>query len=348
VDVLVERSQGRGLLAVPIVAVLFATLGALENMQEEIIALIPVLLLLTRRLGLDPLVAVAMSAGAAAIGASFSPVNPFQVLIAQKLSQLPPGSGAGFRTAFLALAVAAWIAATLRYARRTRVEEAEQAADVEPSAPLHGRNVAILMTVAATFAVFVVGIMRFGWDFDQLSAPFVAMGIVAGLIGGLGVSGTAMAFAEGFAAMATAAMLIGIARAISYVLDQGHVIDTLVHAMVTPLESLPSYASALGMLALHVGVHVPVPSVSGQAALTMPVLIPVGDLVHVSRQSVVLAYQYGAGLTDVVTPTNGGMMAVLAAAGVPYEKWIRFALPLFGGLLALGAVAVILAIATGF
>ncbi len=348
VDVLVERSQGRGLLAVPIVAVLFATLGALENMQEEIIALIPVLLLLTRRLRLDPLVAVAMSAGAAAIGAAFSPVNPFQVLIAQKLSQLPPGSGAGFRTAFLALAVAAWIAATLRYARRTRVEEVAQAAEVEPSAPLHGRNIAILLTVAATFAVFVVGIMRFGWDFDQLSAPFVAMGIVAGLVGGLGVSGTAMAFAEGFASMATAAMLIGVARAISYVLDQGHVIDTLVHAMVTPLESLPSYASALGMLALHVGIHVPVPSVSGQAALTMPVLIPVGDLVHVSRQSVVLAYQYGAGLTDVVTPTNGGMMAVLAAAGVPYEKWIRFALPLFGGLLALGAVAVILAIATGF
>ncbi|MBX7184037.1 MAG: YfcC family protein [Vicinamibacteria bacterium] len=348
VDVLVERSQGRGLLAVPVVAMLFATLGALENMQEEIIALIPVLLLLTRRLRLDPLVAVAMSAGAAAIGASFSPVNPFQVLIAQKLSQLSPGSGAGFRTAFLALAVAAWIAATLRYAHRMRVEAAQNGAEAEPSAPLNGRNFAILLTVAATFAVFVVGIMQFGWDFDQLSAPFVAMGIVAGLIGGLGVSGTAMAFAEGFASMATAAMLIGIARAISYVLDQGHVIDTLVHAMVTPLESLPSYASALGMLALHVGIHVPVPSVSGQAALTMPVLIPVGDLVHVSRQSVVLAYQYGAGLTDVVTPTNGGMMAVLAAAGVSYEKWIRFALPLFGGLLALGAVALSLAIATGF
>jgi uncharacterized ion transporter superfamily protein YfcC len=143
-------------------------------------------------------------------------------------------------------------------------------------------------------------------------------------------------------------MLIGIARAISYVLDQGHVIDTLVHSLVTPLETLPSYASALGMMILHVGIHVPVPSVSGQAALTMPVLIPVGDLVHVSRQTVVLAYQYGAGLTDIVTPTNGGMMAVLAAASVPYEKWIRFALPLFGILFALGAVAVSAAIATGF
>ncbi|MEO8501009.1 MAG: YfcC family protein [Vicinamibacteria bacterium] len=347
VDVLVTKSEGRGMLVIPLVALLFAALGALENMQEEIIALIPVLLLLTRRLRLDPLVAVAVSAGSAAVGASFSPLNPFQVLIAQKLAQLQPGSGAGFRMVFLCIALVVWIAATMRFAARTRVGQEPLADEPGPPAPLHGRNLAILGTVALSFAVFVIGIMKFGWDFDQLSAPFVAMGIVAGLVGGLGVSGTALAFAEGFASMASAAMLIGVARSISYVLDQGHVIDTLVHSMVTPLESLPSYASALGMLLLHVGVHVPVPSVSGQAALTMPVLIPVGDLVLIPRQVVVLAYQYGAGMTDLVTPTNGGMMAVLAAANVPFEKWIRFAFPMFGALLALGALAVATAIATG-
>ncbi len=348
VDVLVRRSSGRGLVAIPIVALLFATLGALENMQEEIIALVPVLLLLTRRLGLDPLVAVAMSAGSAAVGASFSPLNPFQVLIAQKLSQVQPGSGAFFRTVFLLAAVALWIAITMRFAVRTR---ANKAATDEVAAPgtarLDSRGFLILASVLVSFAVFVVGIMKYGWDFDQLSAPFVAMGIVAGLVGGLGVSGTALAFAEGFASMASAAMLIGVARAISVVLEQGQVIDTLVYSMATPLTTLPSYASALGMMLLHVGVHIPVPSVSGQAVLTMPVLIPVGDLVAVPRQAVILAYQYGAGLTDIVTPTNGGMMAILAAAGVPYEKWIRFALPLFGALLVLGAVSVTAAIATG-
>ncbi len=347
VDTLVTRSRGRGLLVIPVVAVLFAVLGALENMQEEIIALIPVLLLLTRRLNLDPLVAVAISAGSAAVGASFSPLNPFQVLIAQKLAQLQPGSGAAFRTFFLLIAVGFWIAATMRYAARTRGPESPTADGEWEAAPLEGRDLLILATVAMSFGIFVVGIMNFHWDFDQLSAPFVAMGIVAGLVGGLGVSGTATAFAEGFASMASAAMLIGTARAISVVLEQGRVIDTLVSSLVAPLESLPSYASALGMMLLHVGVHVPVPSVSGQAALTMPVLIPVGDLVSIPRQAVVLAYQYGAGLTDVVTPTNGGMMAVLAAASVPFEKWIRFALPLFGALLALGGVAVAAAIALG-
>jgi uncharacterized ion transporter superfamily protein YfcC len=347
VDALVSKSQGRGLLAVPVVAVLFALLGALENMQEEIIALIPVLLLLTRRLNLDPVVAVAVSAGSAAVGASFSPLNPFQVLIAQKLSQLPPGSGAAFRIVFLLLAVVIWISATLRYAVRTRGEVTEASVEEGKAAPLGGRNRLILATVVTAFTVFVVGIMKFHWDFDQLSAPFVAMGILAGLLGGLGASGTAAAFAEGFASMATAAMLIGVARGISVVLEQGRVIDTLVSSLVAPLESLPAYASALGMMILHVFVHIPVPSVSGQAALTMPVLIPVGDLVSIPRQAVVLAYQYGAGMTDLVTPTNGGMMAVLVAANVPYEKWIRFALPLFGILLALGAVAVTSAIAIG-
>lgn len=349
VDAVVSKSQGRGLIAMPIVSVLFGGLGALENMQEEIIALIPVLLLLTRRLSLDPLVAVAMSAGSAAIGASFSPLNPFQVLIAQQLAQLRPGSGAFFRTLFLVIAMAVWIIATTRYATRTRLKDAAALAAnaSDPVVTLDAKHRLILATVAVSFLVFGVGIMKYHWDFDQLSAPFVAMGIMAGLIGGLGVSGTAAAFAEGFASMASAAMLIGTARTISVVLEQGRVIDTIVSALVTPLESLPSYASALGMILLHVGVHLPVPSVSGQAALTMPVLVPVGDLVAIPRQAVVLAYQYGAGMTDLVTPTNGGMMAVLAAAGVPYEKWARFALPLFAILLGLGAIAVTLAIATG-
>jgi uncharacterized ion transporter superfamily protein YfcC len=345
VDALVSRSQGRGLVVIPLVSVLFAALGALENMQEEIIALIPVLLILARRLRVDSLVAVAISAGSAAVGASFSPMNPFQVLIAQKLSQLRPGSGAGFRVVFLLAAITVWTAATLRYAARHRLAEEPSGDELKEQTSLGGKNLVILMTILAAFAVFMIGIIEFGWDFDQLAAPFVVMGIMAGLMGGLGASGTAAAFAEGFASMSTAAMLVGIARAISVVLDQGHVIDTLIHSLVTPLESLPSYASALGMLILHAAIHVPVPSVSGQAVLTLPVLVPVGDLVSIPRQAVVLAYQYGAGLTDIVTPTNGAMMAVLAAANVPYEKWIRFALPLFGILLGMGAVAITAGIA---
>jgi uncharacterized ion transporter superfamily protein YfcC len=147
--------------------------------------------------------------------------------------------------------------------------------------------------------------------------------------------------------MAYAAMVIGFARAIFVVLDQGRIIDTVVNALVTPLQGLPVTLSALGMMVVQAAVHGPVPSVSGQAVLTMPVLVPMSDLIGLSRQVVVLAYQYGAGLAEFITPTNGALMGVTAAAGVRYEDWLKFAIPLFAALLGLGAIAIVAAIALG-
>jgi uncharacterized ion transporter superfamily protein YfcC len=205
----------------------------------------------------------------------------------------------------------------------------------------------VLLIVLATFGVFIYGVMQLGWEFDQMSALFFAMGILAGLIGGLGIAGTARGFVTGFASMAYAAMLIGFARAIFVVLAQGRVIDTLVNALVTPLQSLPVVLCALGMLVVQAAIHGPVPSVSGQAVLTMPVLVPMSDLIGLSRQVTVLAFQYGAGLTELITPTNGALMAVTAAAGVKYGDWIEFALPVYFGLLGLSAVAITAAIIVG-
>jgi uncharacterized ion transporter superfamily protein YfcC len=342
---LVGRLQNRETLVIPIVSLTFATFGALENMAEEIIALVPVLLLVTRRLGFDALTAVAISIGAAAVGAAFSPINPFQVQIAQKLAGIPLLSGSAFRMCVLAVALGGWIGGTWRHAVRTRIVPEESADQEITDAALDTRGTIVLALVLATFVVFVYGIMQLGWDFDQMSALFFAMGVLAGLVGGLGFAGTAEAFVTGFTSMAYAAMLIGFARAIFVVLDEGHIIDTIVSALVTPLQSLPVVLSALGMLIVQVAVHGPVPSVSGQAVLTMPVLIPMADLIGLSRQVVVLAFQYGAGLTELLTPTNGALMAVTAAAGVKFGDWLRFAVPLFTMLLALSAVAIVAAIA---
>ena len=345
VSSLVRKLENRERLVIPIVCVLFALGGVLENLQEEIIAMVPVLLLLSRRLGFNALTAVAMSIGAASVGSSFSPINPFQVSIAQKLAQLPLLSGALFRSIFLCLAVAIWIAGTMRYAARTRsAPEARAEAEL---ASFDARSILVLLVVLATFSVFVFGVLRLGWDFDQMSALFFAMGVLAGVIGKLGIDGTAEAFVEGFRSMAFAGLLIGFARAIFIVLDQGQIVDTIVNAMVTPLGHLPVTLSALGMMAMHTLVHAPVPSVSGQAVLTMPVLVPVSDLLGLSRQVTVLAYQYGAGLCELITPTNGALMAVIAAARVRYDDWFKFAIRLYLMLFALGAVSVFLAIATG-
>jgi uncharacterized ion transporter superfamily protein YfcC len=342
---LVRALGGRDLLVIPIVSIFFATGGVVENMQEEIIPLIPVLLILTRRVGFTPLVAVAMSAGAAFVGSAFSPINPFQVQIAQKLAELPLGSGWPFRGIFLILALALWIGMTMRYASRERLEPEliEESGDVG----IDAKDWVIFGLVAATFTVLVVGLLSWGWDFNQLSAAFFIMGVAIGLLAGMGLTGTAEAYVRGFRSMAYAALLIGFARAIFVVLEDGHIVDTIVHAMFTPLEGLPLIASSLGMVAAQTAIHVPVPSVSGQAVLTMPVLIPLSDLLGLSRQVVVLAYQYGAGLCDIITPTNGALLAMLAAAGVRYEDWIKFAVPLYLALVALGAVSIAIAIAIG-
>ena len=335
---LVQRLRRRELLVIPICCIAFATGGALENMQEEIIPLVPVLLLLTTQLGFDPLVAAAVSVGAAGVGSAFSPINPFQVGIAQKLAGLPLLSGSGFRLVFLALALAIWIGATIRYARKTRTVGA--AGSVETIEPVGTRDGLVLGLVIVTFAIFIVGVMKYGWDFDQMSALFFIMGVLAGVIGGLGVNGTADAFVDGFRSMAFAGMLIGFARAIYVVAEQGQIIDTIVNGLFAPLSHLPVAVAAVGMMVVQFFVHFPVPSVSGQAVLTMPVLVPLSDLLGLGRQVTVLAYQYGGGLADILVPTNGALMAILAASGVPFGKWIRFLAPVYAGLFLLGVVAV--------
>jgi uncharacterized ion transporter superfamily protein YfcC len=347
VDRMVRGLAQRDALVIPISCLAFATGGALEHMSEEIIALIPVMLVLTRGLGMDAVTAVAMSLGAASVGAAFSPIDPFLVGIAQKVAGLPLLSGALFRIAFLVPALALWIWGTLRHAARTRTAAVPQATVLAPSAQLGQRHGFVLMLVVAAFAFFVFGVLRLGWDFEQMAALFFVMGVAAGIIGRLGVAGTATAFAEGFSSMASAALLIGFARAIYVVLNDGHIVDTIVYGIFTPIGDLPVVLSAWGMMVAQTAVHVPVPSVSGQAVLTMPVLIPLSDLLGLSRQVTVLAFHYGAGLCELLTPTNGALMAVLAVAGVRYEDWFRFLVPLYLLLFALGAAAVGIGIAVG-
>ena len=173
------------------------------------------------------------------------------------------------------------------------------------------------------------------------------MAVIVGLLSGMKVGGTADAYVRGFRSMAYAGLLIGFARAIYVVLQDGRVVDTIVHALFTPLEGLPVLASSVGMVAAQTAIHVPVPSVSGQAVLTMPLLVPLSDLLGMSRQVTVLAYQYGAGLCELLTPTNGALMAILASAGIRYEDWVRHAFPLYLGLVALGLLAIALALAIG-
>ena len=350
---LVGAFGSRGLIAIPVVSLFFATMGALENMQEEIIPLVPALLLLGRGLGVDAVSVVAMSTGAAFIGSAFGPTNPFQAGIAMKLAQLPPMSAAPLRwTAFVA-AFTFWVAWTMWYAARNRNRDqgsglrdqerrSEEPLIPDPRSPIPtGRDILIFLIAVAPIAAYVYGSVALEWGFNELSGGFLIAGVIAGLLGGLGPTGTTLVYIEGMQAMLPAALIIGVARSLSLVLTDGRVIDTILNGLATPLSNAPAAVAALLMIPVHGIIHVVVPSVSGQAVLTMPILVPLSDLLGLPRDATVLAYQMGAGLTEMLTPTNGGLMAVLLAAGVPYGRWIRFAS--VGILLALivGVAAII-------
>ncbi len=345
VNGMVRRLARREVLVIPTAALAFSLGGALIQMQEELIAFVPLLLLLSRRLGFNPLTAVAMSLGVAAVGAAFSPVNPFQVVIAQKVADLAPSSAWGFRLAVLVPAVLIWIWGTMRYARRNRT--APETADLGPTEAFGWRDNAILIAILLAFIGFILGAQRLHWEFEEFAALFFLMGVTAGFLGRLGAQGTAEGFVEGFRSMAFASLLIGFARGIYVVLQDGAIVDTIVQRLFAPIAELPVALSAVGMLVVHTAVHVPVPSTSGQAVLTMPVLVPLSDLLGLSRQVTVLAYQYGAGLCELLTPTNGALMAMLAAAGVSYDQWLRFALRLYGVLVVVAVVAIGVAVAIG-
>ena len=338
---LVAMFHGRGLWAIPIVSFFFALMGAVENMQEEIIPLVPVLLVLGRGLGVTPVVVVAMSCGAAMIGSAFGPTNPFQAGIAMKLAQLPPFSGGVLRLSMLVAAFLLWVGWTMRYAVKTRVEPVLP--DVTGLGAASARDVVMLLMMLTPIAAYVIGALWFDWGFNHLSAVFLMAGLLVGLIGGLKLGGTIEAYLEGMQALLPAAVMVGVARSIYVVLDDGRVIDTILQTLASPLATVPAVAAALLMIPVHVIIHIVVSSVSGHAVLTMPVLVPLSDLLGISRQVTVLAYQTGAGLTEILTPTNGALMAILLAAGVSYGRWLRFAIVGAGLCAIVGIVGMLVA-----
>jgi len=334
--------QGKEEIALIVVSLAFLAGGALSGLQEEIIAMTPVLLYLSSRLGYNSFVAVAISYGSAILGAAFSPINPFAVVIAQKETGLEFLSGSGFRLVIMAIAFCLWMFMVIRYANKNKVIEEE--VQVFEKKNLNPRSAIILGLVVMAFVILIIGILKHNWGFNEMSAEFFILALVVGLIGKLGVNGTSRAYIEGFKAMIFASMIVGLSSSISIILERGMIIDSIIYGLFTPMQYLPKSLSAISMMVSQSLLHFVVPSYSGQAVLTMPILAPLSDLIGISRQVCVLAYQYGAVMMDLIIPTNGGLMAVLAIAGISFDIWFKFALKLISVIMILSAIALVVAI----
>ena len=336
---------------------LFALGSSTVGMAEEYMPFVPILVTMCLALRLDAVTAVGIVYVGAGVGYACAALNPFTVLIAQDIAGLELTSGQAVRWGLLLACAAVGVHHILRYASRIRRDpEASLVAEVdysdgfalEADARFTGRHAAVLSVFVAGIGIFVYGVAARGWYLVELSAVFLAIGLLCAAVGRLGANATSRAFLRGAADMTATALLIGFARTIEVVLSDAQVIDTLVQWLAAPLGALPAHASALGMLAAQTVCNLFIPSGSGQAYVTMPIMAPLADLTGVTRQTAVLAYQFGDGFTNMLVPTNALLMGMLALGRIPYERWLRFVLPLLAKLYLVAALALAAAVQLGF
>jgi uncharacterized ion transporter superfamily protein YfcC len=354
VGALVRRLGRNKALIVPLLTAVFAVGGGTIGIAEETLIFLPALLLLARSLGYDSLVAGGIALVGANAGFAAAFMNPFTVGVAQGIVGLPLFSGMGFRLGLWAVMTSVTVVFMTRYARRvaarpglSRMYEFDKAreplASAAQDAAFDRRHVLVLALLVAALGLLVVGAVRWGWGILELSGLFFGLALVAGPVGGLSLDDTVRSFVQGAADITYAALIVGLARATLVVLRDARVIDTITHALVVTIQGWSSWLSAVGIYLIQNLLHFIVPSGSGQAAVSMPILAPLGDLVGVTRQTNVLAYQLGNGLTNVFIPTQGYFMAALGILRIPWTTWVRWLLPLLLTWLAIGCAAVILA-----
>lgn len=336
---IVRLCRGRRDLIVAVLMVCFSVGGATIGMAEETLVFLPGLVLLARRLGYDDVTGGAIALVGAGVGFAGAFLNPFTVGVAQEIAELPLFSGIAYRLVVWAVLTALTVAYVVRYAHRHAVEPAAADAPAAADEPVPDRRQGLVLAVlVAALGGVVVGVVRGGWGILELSGLFVAVAALAGWLGGLGADAIGERFVEGAAAIAGGALVVGLARGVLVVFEGARVTDTLLHAMATAIQDLPGWASVGGIYAVQVLLNYLVPSGSGQAALSIPILAPLGDLVGVTRQTTVLAFQLGDGFSNVFSPTSGYFMAGLALIRVPWERWVRFMWPLQCLWLATGLV----------
>ena len=352
--------KGNERLMIPVIMLVFSILGFTTGMAEEAIIFVPIGIVLATALGYDAMVGTAMVTLGAASGFIGGMLNPFTVGIAQEIAELTIFSGWQFRGVVYFFVLGIAILYVMHYAKKVKrkpesslvYEESQKGHvnftdDVMNFDELKKRHIMILVTFAAGIIINIYGIFQHGWFLTELSANFFVIGLIAGLVGGMKINDIFDAFIDGMKLVVYGAIIVGFARAIVVVLESGVIIDSVINGMSSVLDFLPPSITALGMLVIQVVINFFIPSGSGQAMTTMPIMTPIADLQEIPRQVAVLAYQYGDAITNTIIPTSASLMGVLAVSGIPYIKWVRFVWKLTLMWLIIAAAALVAATMLG-
>lgn len=338
----VRATRGKELIMIPVLMTVFGLMSCFCANFEEFLAFVPLILAVSLSMGFDSMTALGIVFGAVAAGYGGAATNAFTVGVAQSIAGLPTFSGMPLRLVLFAVLLLASMAYVMWHANRVKKnpqlspsyhadkENAKKyVLDVENITPLTGRQKLVLVILVLAILWTVYGVLVEGYYIDELAAVFLTAGVLAGAVGGSSPSRICDDFLKGAANMLAPCMMIGLANAVVLMMTDAGIIDTIIYALSNLLVGLPSSVLASGMFVVQTLFNLLVPSGSGQAAITMPLMAPLADMVGVTRQTSVLAFQLGSTFTDIIGPTSGEALVALAMCGVSYPKWVKWLLPMF-------------------
>lgn len=350
----------RGNLILIILFYIFSALGCWLGWIENSLPFYPIAISIAVALGYDPIVGVAISFGGAISGFLCGPTNPSTVAVAHNIAGLPLFSGMWFRVIMWLVLPLVFLVYILHYAKKIQRDPAKsymygieskvekfdmEKFDAVPFTTTHGL---VLAELAIGMGIFVYGAIRLGWGYPQMCGVFIGIAIAAGFTARLGTDNMVNAFVRGASSMTNAVMIISLAYGISWILTKAQVLDTLVYFFSAPLEGRPPLLAAIGAFIAVLLINLVIPSGSAKAAIVMPIIFPIADLVGLSAQCAVLCFQFGDAITNMCTPLYGTMLLVLSFGGVPLSKWEKFILPLCGILTVLAIPILLIAVSIGY
>ena len=355
VGALIRVMKGKERFVLPALMILFSLMGASFGIYEESYGFVPIVMGMAVALGYDPLYGAIVVLGGIATGYAAASINPYTVIIAQTIAELPLVSGMAFRWFCYAVFMLVLLIFSTRYANRVKADPTksyvhgidfpnlskasrEELVAKKFTAPHRISLILCFITVI----VFAFGAIKYGWYFSELSAIFIVMMFVVGLINKLSFSEICDTFVDISKNVLFAAFVIGLSRGILMVMQQGQIIDTICFYFSNALNGMPKIVAAEAMLIFQTLLNLFIPSGSGQAVTSMPIMVPMADLLGLNRQIAVLAFQFGDGFSNIFWPT--ACATLCAVSGVPMQKWWRFFAPFFGVVTVVAMVMMAVAV----
>ena len=359
---LIRVTSGKEIVLIPISLVIFSLISALAACCEEYLAFMPLMYMVCMACGFDSIMAVCLLFCASAVGYAGGMTQAFSVGVAQTIAELPMFSGIQYRVVVWAVLVIATIAYAMWYGFKIKknpssaynyeVDQKYRAemdfGSITEVEKISGRQIAVLAIFFGAFIFVPFSVIKWKFYIDEMAGIFVIVGILVAIVGGLKANEVADIFVEGAKDLVWAGIIIGMCYAATNIMKDGQIMDTIVNAMGIALGGTSKAVSASGMFIFQDLFNFLVPSGSGQAAITMPFMAPLADILGVTRQTSVLAFQLGDAFTNVVAPTSGEIMAALAICKVPYSKWFKFIGPLWAIWSVLAIILLVIAVAIGY